>query len=282
MPAEMERSLLRRLYVTRPAEEALTWESRLQAAGWPAVAFPLIETVPPTDLATLAARELVRTQAHTYDALMFVSGAAVTHFFRDLPPLPWGNSTRFWAPGPATARRLRDALGSLGIDPKRVDSPPEDADNFDSESLWSVVRDTVRPGARVLIIRGGPGTDAATDGGGIPGAGRDWLIARCREAGAHVDGCVAYVRRAPAWTPHLLSMAQSGACAGHVWLFSSSQAIDHLSQMPGVPDWGQAAAIATHPRIAERARQQGFGLVLTVRPTITDLLTALESGWSRP
>lgn len=278
----MNRPVLRGLYVTRPAHEAQAWVEALVAAGWPARALPLIEIAAPADPAALAAREAVRQRASTFDALMFVSGAAVTHFFQGLAPQAWRTGTRFWAPGPATGQRLKDALASQGLPADRVDMPAADSDNFDSESLWPVVSPMVRPGTRILIVRGLSQGAGPTSRGNIPGQGREWLIERCREAGAHVEGCAAYERRAPAWTDASLQLVREGSGAGHAWLFSSSEALDHLSGVPGTPDWRSACAMATHPRIAERAHRIGFGSVMTLRPTLPDLFAALESGWSRP
>ncbi|MFP5466902.1 MAG: uroporphyrinogen-III synthase [Gammaproteobacteria bacterium] len=278
----MNRPVLRGLYVTRPALEAKAWVDALVAAGWPARELPLIETAAPSDPAALAAREAARQRSSTYDALMFVSGAAVTHFFQGLAPQPWRVGTRFWAPGPATGRRLQDALVSQGVPADRIDMPAADSDNFDSESLWPVVSPMVRPGTRILIVRGlSQGADP-TSQGDIPGQGRGWLIERCRDAGAHVDGCAAYERRAPAWTDAGLQLVREGVGAGRAWLFSSSEALDHLARVPGTPDWRLACAMATHPRIAALAHRIGFGSVVTLRPTLPDLLAALESGWSRP
>lgn len=278
----MNRPVLRGLYVTRPLHEAQSWVNALLAAGWPALAIPLIEIAAPSDPATLAAREVARQKASTFDALMFVSGAAVTHFFQGLAPQPWRAGTRFWAPGPATGQRLIEALASQGVPADRVDMPAADSDNFDSESLWPVVSPMVGPGARILIVRGlSQGADPGFQGD-IPGQGRGWLIERCRDAGAHVEGCAAYERRAPVWTDACLRLVREGARPGHAWLFSSSEALDHLSRVPDAPDWRWASAMATHPRIAERAHRIGFASVMTLRPTLPDLLAALESGWSRP
>ena len=280
MNAGMPKPALQHFYVTRPVLEASVWVDALRAAGWPAQALPLIDITSPSDEATRLALDRMREHAHEFDALMFVSGAAVTHFFDGLAPRTWRKDTRFWAPGPATARRLREALRVQGVSADQIDAPPNDAPNFDSEALWPVVQPWVRPGTRVLLVRGaGEQADQAASGG-LPGAGRDWLMAQCRAAGAVVQGCVAYQRLPPAWTQASLARVRQAAASGHVWLFSSSQALDHLAAMPAPPDWRHGSAVVTHPRIAERARSLGFGQVVIVRPTVEDVLAALESGWS--
>lgn len=280
---------LERLIVTRPAQEAANWVGALQAQGWPAHSLPLIAIAEPEDPATRAALAHWRTHWTQADAIMFVSAAAVQHFFASGVSAPGDGvfHTRFWAPGPGTGRALADALGRLGVDAGRIDTPPADAAQFDSEALWPVVADQVRPGVRVLIVRGlseTPATSAPEEAGAgtIAGSGREWLIRQCEAAGARVEACVAYERRAPAVTGHGLTLVSVAAGPGSVWLFSSSEALAHLCAIQPQPDWSQAAALATHPRIAATARRAGFGRVLESRPSLPDVLHALESNWSRP
>lgn len=278
---------LLRLIVTRPAAEATGWVDALRAQGWPALALPLIHIAEPQDHGTVQALQHARAHWAGMDALMFVSGAAVSHFFaHDVAPVPAdGTHTRFWAPGPGTARLLARALARLGLAADRIDSPPADAAQFDSESLWPVVAPQVRAGRRIGVVRG-VSVDAVDAVGGQPaqpvGTGRDWLIRQCEAAGAQVQACVAYERRAPAWSAEARALAQQARATGSVWLFSSSEALDHLQAAEPADDWSQASALVTHPRIAVRARAAGFGRVAESRPALPDVLRALESGWTRP
>ena len=258
-----EAGRLLRLIVTRPAAEAGGWVDALQAAGWPAAALPLIHITEPRDAATALALQQARADWSGMDALMFVSGAAVSHFFaHGVAPAPGTNlRTRFWAPGPGTGRVLAQALAGLGLDASRIDAPPADAAQFDSEALWPVVAPQVLAGRRILVVRG-VSVDALTaQPNPVSGNGRDWLIRQCEAAGALVQTCVAYERRAPDWTDDTRTQAQQAQAAGSVWLFSSSEALDHLLVADPRADWSHAEALVTHPRIAERARQAGFGRV---------------------
>lgn len=275
--------VLQRLIVTRPADEAADWVRRLQAAGWPAVALPLIRIGEPRAPAARAALHQMRAQWAAFDALMFVSGAAVRHFFAGgaLPPAVPGNRTRFWAPGPGTARALQAPLAALGLAPDRIDAPPADAEQFDSEALWPVVAPQLRAGLRVLIVRGASVVEAAATGSS-EGNGRDWLIRQCEQAGATVQTVAAYERHAPDWGADDRAVARQGQAAGSVWLFSSSEALAHLLAGQPQADWSQAAALATHPRIAQRVRDAGFGQVLQTRPSFDDVLCALESARYHP
>lgn len=216
------------------------------------------------------------------DALMFVSGAAVSHFFaEDMAPPTSPITTRFWAPGPGTARLLAQALTRLGVAVDRIDSPPEGAAQFDSEHLWPVVAPQVRAGSRILIVRG-LSVDAPPAAGSVAGNGRDWLIGQCEAAGARVEGCVAYERRPPVLSVGDAQRMLEATKAGSVWLFSSSEALTALRVLQPQAHWGAATALATHPRIAQAARETGFGRVIESRPSLNDVLRALESERTAP
>jgi uroporphyrinogen-III synthase len=219
---------------------------------------------------------------------MFVSAAAVHHFFgSEVAQSPPGQDvrTRFWAPGPGTAQALTKALAGLGVGPQQIDAPPVDAAQFDSESLWPVVSAQLKPGCQVLIVRGQSGTPEPSDAGPgvqLPGRGRDWLIRQCAQAGAAVHACVAYVRRAPVFGEGDRRLARAASAPGSVWLFSSSEALEHLHAIAPAAGWARACALATHPRIAATARDAGFADVVACRPALADVLRTLESQWSRP
>ncbi|AOF87850.1 uroporphyrinogen-III synthase HemD family protein [Hydrogenophaga sp. RAC07] len=271
-----------RLIVTRPATEAAQWVQVLHAHGWPAHALPLIDIGEPTSEQARAALQAWRADWQRADALMFVSGAAVSHFFADgVAPPTAPITTRFWAPGPGTVRLLAQALTTLGVAVDRIDSPPDDAAQFDSEHLWPVVAPQVRAGSRILIVRG-LSVNAPPGAGPVAGNGRDWLIHQCEAAGARIDGCIAYERRPPVLGEGDAQRMLEATKAGSVWLFSSSEALAALRVLQPQAHWGAATALATHPRIAQAARETGFGHVIESRPSLNDVLRALESERSAP
>ncbi|MFN7122352.1 MAG: uroporphyrinogen-III synthase, partial [Hydrogenophaga sp.] len=235
-----------------------------------------------TSVPARSALQAWRADWQRADALMFVSGAAVSHFFAEgVAPPTVPVTTRFWAPGPGTARLLAQALAALGVQPDRIDAPAEDAAQFDSEHLWPVVAPQVRAGSRILIVRG-LSVDAPPGAGPVAGNGRDWLIQQCEAAGARVDGCVAYERRPPVLGAGDAQRVLDATKAGSVWLFSSSEALAALRVLQPRAHWGAATALATHPRIAQAARETGFGRVIESRPSLDDVLRALESERSAP
>lgn len=250
-----------RVIVTRPVREGARWSDDLKAAGLDAVALPLIEIAPVPDLNAL--REAWQGIAR-YRALMFVSAAAVEHFFgrADGASLP---QTRCWATGPGTAAALRAA----GLADAAIDAPPADAAQFDSEALWTLVQHQVASGVEVLVVRGG-------DAQGRP-TGRDWLTDRIVAAGGRCNRLVAYRRLPPAFDDAQRRLARDASKPPAVWLFSSAEAIGNLCRaMPDTP-WHEASAVATHPRIAQAAQGAGFGTVVPSRPGLDAVVASIES-----
>jgi uroporphyrinogen-III synthase len=200
----------------------------------------------------------------TRDLAMFVSPSAVERFTSLRPPdVAWPPGTLAGSTGPGTARALRAA----GVPVACIVSPADDAPRFDSEALWAILRKRRDwGGASVLVVRGE--------------GGRDWLAAQLRAAGAAVGFVEAYRRGRPLLTPvqqQALAAARAQP-AGHVWLFSSSEALGQLTAIAPGADWSTALALATHPRIAEAARAAGFGRVQPVAPSppaVADAVSAL-------
>jgi uroporphyrinogen-III synthase len=216
----------------------------------------------------------------TFNALMFVSANAVQQFFALQPRGQSPDRPRYWVTGPGSLGALLQA----GVARGQVDAPDSAAAQFDSEALWQAVQQQVRPGWRVLIVRGDTGTYSGTDSASdnnatadSQGVGRDWLAARLTEQGAAVEFVVAYVRRAPQPSADTLALVQRAASDGTAWLFSSSEALGNLRAMAEGQSWSQARAVVTHPRIAQAARAAGFAVVCESRPALADLLASIES-----
>ncbi|MDR0217004.1 MAG: uroporphyrinogen-III synthase [Comamonas sp.] len=270
-----------RILVTRPQHDAQPWVRALQARGWEAHALPLMGIGPCLDAAAQQALAQARLAALTpghYRAVMFVSGNAVQYFFASNSPQTLTHQallapdTRAWTPGPGTSR----ALLAAGIPPSQIDGPAADAAQFESETLWQRVHSQIHPGDRVLIVRGdSPVPETATPS--IQGAGRDWLAARLREAGAEVELLAVYQRLLPQWTPQQLELARNAATDHSLWLFSSSEAVANLQQILPKQSWQQARALTTHARIAAKAEAAGFGQVLQSRPTQEEVFASIES-----
>jgi len=260
-----------RVLVTRPAHEAQRWTEALCARGLSAQSLPLIDIAPAPDRAALAqAWQGLLEPGAAVAAVMFVSANAVRHFMAarpafatQTPPAAWPQA---WGTGPGTEAALRAA----GWPAERLRCPAPDADKFDSEALWALVQADVQTwaGRSVLIVRGADAQGRL--------AGRDWLAQQLQDAGVHVQQCVAYVRRAPVLDEAQLVLARSALHDGRWWLFSSSEAAQNLAQLVPGGIGPASRALATHPRIAQRLQQLGWGRVEVVPATLAAQVASIE------
>ncbi|MGV0959461.1 MAG: uroporphyrinogen-III synthase [Limnohabitans sp.] len=253
--------------VTRPEREAGPWVQALRAEGVQAEAFPLIEISALPDAAALQA---AWQQVPACLAVMFVSANAVRFFMAAQPEGGAVQACRAWATGPGT----QAALLAAGWPAQQIDAPAADAAQFDSEALWAVVGERARAAqtqgpARVLIVRGADAQGQM--------AGRDWLAQQLEAAGLQVVQTAAYVRRAPVLSPMQQARAQQALHDGSLWLFSSSEAALHLQQACPAWDVSKAQALATHPRIAQRLRQTGWGHVDLVPAALSAQALSIKS-----
>lgn len=251
-----------RLIVTRPQPQADAWVERLLRHGIQACALPLLAIESVADLGALHAawHDLPR-----YALVMFVSPNAVSHFFAARPTAlqaqGWPAGTRAGATGPGTLQALQMA----GVPVALCVAPPPQSAQFDSAALWAELQFVPWHGREVLVLRG--------DGG------RDEFAAHLRAAGAAVHFTQAYHRCLPqhgAVERDRLAAALA-APAQHLWWLSSTEALGHLPALAPDADWGAAQALASHPRIAERARDLGFGRVFEAAPTLAAVREALAA-----
>lgn len=237
--------------VTRPEREAQSWATALQAQGVRADILPLIQIAPLPDASALRA---AWQQLPRCGAVMFVSANAVRFFMAERPAGLDLRACRAWSTGPGT----QAALLACGWPADQIDSPDADAGQFDSEALWALVAAQLPRMAQacVLIVRGADAQGRM--------AGRDWLAQQLTQAGVQVQQTVAYVRQTPVLSACQQLRAAQAMTDGSWWLFSSSEAAQHLLQAcPGLAV-GQARALATHPRITQRLHLWGWGRVETV------------------
>ena len=248
-----------RVIVTRPAAQAVQWVAWLKQHGVDAIGLPLIGIEAPSEPAAVekAWRELAQQRL-----VVFVSPNAAEQFFAMRPAgVPWPDGVEAASLGPGTTQALR----RLGVPDAAIIEPAPDAAQFDSEALWLRLSGRDWSGVSVLVVRG--------DGG------RDWLAQVLRQRGANLAFVAAYRRAAPRFDRETLLRLDEAVTrpAQHLWLFSSSEAIDHLSQARPTGPWSPARALATHPRIAQRARDCGFGVVHESRPTLEAVVACIQS-----
>lgn len=258
----VQRNARPHLLVTRPQPQAQAWVEALQAAGCSAWALPLLSInaeVPGDPLQDAG-------DLRSLDLVFLVSPNAAASFnaalnARGLSPLDLPR-TRVAAPGAGTAR----VLMASGWPSERVLQPRADAAQMDSEALWSVICHEPWVGRRVLFVQGQ--------------SSRPWLGEQFEAAGAQVIRVQLYSRGGPDWTPQARQLLEQAlvAPADHVWLLSSSEALQHLlAQWPATADRARSQVLATHPRIAENARMAGFGVVFESMPTVEAVVSCIQS-----
>ena len=251
------------LVLTRPRQQAAEWLQRLAVLGVTAQSLPLIDIAPGDGRAADEAWQVLPEAA----LAMFVSPNAVENFFARRPPgRSWPAQTLAACVGPGSAQ----ALLAAGVPARLIVQPPADAASLDSEHLWPRLRDLPWGQQRVLMLRG--------DGG------RDWLAERLREQGAETLFFSVYQRRCPSFGTAEQALLDTILVAPqrHVWLFSSAEAIGYLQTLaPPGQNWVDGCCIATHERIAARARALGIGHVVLARPdavAVADAFHAMQSG----
>ncbi len=262
----------RRVIVTRPENEAHKWAQTLGKAGLQVDVLPMILVQGMDDPRPVVA---AWQRLADFDAVMFVSGNAVSHFFESKPtaaPVFCAQAaikTRAYVTGPGSL----SAVLKCGAEREFVDAPAEEAAQFDSEALWAVMREQVVPGFRVLIVRGmsAQAPDASD------GVGRDWFAKQVQAAGGTVEFVVTYQRRAPVLQALDAQRLHQAASDGSIWVFSSSEAVANLCALAEGQSWQSSRAVVTHPRIGRAVRDAGFGEVREARPTLASVLASIES-----
>ena len=255
-----------RVLVTRPAAQAAEWVTAMRGAGIDALSLPLIGIEPAGSTAAINAAWQGLAQRRL---AMFVSPNAAQQFMLHRPAaMRWPVGVLAASPGPGTTRALVDA----GVPAARIVEPAADAPQFDSEALWAQLAARDWNGADVLIVRG--------DGG------REGFADTLRAHGATVTYLQAYRRVAPSFDAAAATLLATAMAhpALHLWFFSSSEAVANLDNAvadvmarPAAARWSQARALASHPRIAERALQLGFGHVARARPTLAGVVACIQS-----
>ena len=252
--------------VTLPWVQAIDWVRQLQANRIDAVALPLIAIEPAVDSAALA---VSWGGLATQRLVIFVSPNACEQFFAQRPSsVEWPADVFAASPGPGTTR----ALLRFGVPAEQIIEPASDAAQFDSEALWAQLSKRDWQDASVLILRGD--------------TGRDWLADTLRGHGAKVSHLAAYRRAVPVLdeAQGRLLRAAIELPASHLWLFSSSEAVDNLAVLArsvtdvnGDVDWSRSLAIGTHPRITASIRRAGFGGVRDARPSLEAVIACIQS-----
>ena len=225
----------RGIAVTRPRGQAQALAALIEAAGGKPIVFPLIEIAEAEDQAALAA---LIDRLGEFDLAVFISPSAVDKaldMIRARRKLP--ASLALAAVGAGTARALqRLGAGTVIVPPER----------FDSEALLDLPQLRDVAGKRVVIFRGE--------------GGRELLGDTLRARGASVEYAQCYRRLRPEAGAGVLldTLARGGL---HAITLTSSEGARNLLDMTDAKDrkaLRRVPVFASHPRIADAARELGF------------------------
>lgn len=239
----------RTVVVTRPAAQAESLCTRLQALGAHALRFPVLAIGPAPDRAAL---DRVIERLDDFDLAFFVSPNAVLHAMEAVRARrAWPARVRVATVGKGSEKVLRSHGFSGVIAPQT---------GFDSEAVLALPEFSAAAisGQRVLILRG--------DGG------RDLLGNSLRARGATVTWASCYRRYCPDADPAPLLNGVDAL------LLTSSEGVGNLATLLGASGMARMRAVpvfASHPRIAARALDAGFDIVVETPPGDDGLLHAL-------
>lgn len=239
----------RTLVVTRPAAQAETLCARIETLGARALRFPVLAIGPAPDRAGL---DRIIDRLDDFDLAFFVSPNAVIHAMDAVRARrEWPAAVRVATVGKGSEKVLRSYGFTDVIAPET---------GFDSEAVLALPEFAAAAirGQRVLILRG--------DGG------RDLLGNSLRARGATVTWATCYRRYCPDADPAPLLDGVDAL------LLTSSEGVGNLATMLGASGMAQLRAVpvfASHARIAARARDEGFDIVVETPPGDDGLLHAL-------
>lgn len=265
-------AMLRTVVLTRPAHRNQVLAQGLQKAGitslsLPALALtPFLSHIPPAH------------EPFGYDLVVFVSGAAASHYLTPLwqaKGYPWPAETRIGTVGVSTRAIIEQVFAAHGISSSGLAwrHPPLSEPNHDSERLWQCLAPDLPALKKVLIVRGA--------------TGRDWLKEQLLAAGIQVDVLSVYERRPQPWSTEQVAQLEQASQHGLVFLVTSSESaqaifanLEHFSMLSL---WQKSIFVVIHERIEKQVQSlyasAGFKSQAVVKrcvPTSESMLSALS------
>ncbi len=221
----------RRLWVTRPRNQADHLITLLRNAGAEVIAMPLLEIAPPIES---DAFDAALAQLEQFDIAIFVSPSALDAVMNKLPQA-WPEQLSAAVMGPSSAIKAK----SRGL--TRIIAPDQ---QFDSDGLLQMPAMQQLAGKRVILFQG--------DGG------REILPQTLQARGAILTRIAAYRRLPPSFDRAYLQKQLAAGCDGVI--ISSSEAVQYLFDLAGGAALEQLQFIlyfAPHPRIVAALNAQG-------------------------
>ncbi|MBU6435910.1 MAG: uroporphyrinogen-III synthase [Betaproteobacteria bacterium] len=259
----MSGRLIRRVVITRAPDQQQPWRQALEQAGFEVESFPLFETRPMPGW---------QPDAPALDglwdsALVVVISPTAAARLAEGVNVAWPRNIPIAVPGPGT----RDAVRRAGID-AHIICPVKAEDGYDASALLNAISAALGMGqirtGRALLVRGETGNDLLVNG--------------LKRLGYEVEVVTAYAYEPVQLTADKQLRLARLLTSGHdtAWLLAQARAVTHLDALArNLRPTGLAGhnAVAIHPRIAAAAQRAGFHRVLTVEPSPSAIVAALES-----
>lgn len=243
------------LLVVRPAALARRMVPVLDAAGFEAVVYPVLEIGPAPDPAALDA---ALSQLPACALAVFVSPSAVDAAFAEVAA--WPDGIFFAAVGEGTATALREH----GV--ARVTAPP---DRGDAQALLGLPDFAALAAPRVMVFRG------------AQGSGR--LATGLRQAGREVHEAVCYSSSPAAPDPEpVLGLLRAGRL--HGVLAGSSSTLRALRDALGpdaLPLLDRLVVFVPHQRVADAAKAMGWSVAEVAGPGDARLVSGMQSFFAK-
>jgi len=229
--------MVARVVLTRPAPRQVALKQALEAAGIEVLALPALEIVALDTVGRLP-------DPCEFDVAIFVSRTAWQTYWQALraqdPCFVWPMTCQLASVGASTAQAIKQDLKQVALEGETFVLTPDADTTQDSESLWHQLRQALRPGARVLLVRGA--------------AGRDWL-AQTLQAQGFVTHIHETYRREPAqWSASAIDTLRQWQASGSLgtWLITSAQGLSAIQAQWRVHAMGAVrpeGAVVVHPRL---------------------------------
>lgn len=229
--------MVARVVLTRPAPRQVALKQALEVAGIEVLALPALEIVALDTVGRLP-------EPCEFDVAIFVSRTAWQIYWQALrerdPCFEWPVTCQLASVGASTAQAIEQDLKQVAVEGEIFVLTPDADTTQDSESLWHLLRQALRPGAKVLLVRGE--------------AGRDWL-AQTLQAHGFVTHIHENYRREPAqWSASAIDTLRQWQASGALgtWLITSSQGLSAIQAQWLAHAMGAVrpeSAVVIHPRL---------------------------------
>lgn len=260
----MESRSNRRILASRPVDQNIPWQLKLQQAGFAVLDIPLMEIARLTDHESVQKIKNHIVQLERYDGVILVSQNAVAAAFDWIedywPQLPMG--IRFYAVGTKTAEVIEQRVARLEGFLSGQTIFAEGA--MDSEALLAQLMQYREPVNQKFLICRGTG-------------GRPVLGNELRQKGAEVDYCELYRRKLPTDAAEKISQISFDAMHDVLTVFSG-ETLDNLVAVfnsAKTPAWRDIPIVVPGKRVAEKARVNFDRIIVAENATDEAMLHAL-------